>query len=352
MPNKIPDLIETLHTLSDIPGVSGNESKVRTAIKSLVQEFVDTMLVDTLGNLITFKQGTSETPLRVMLTAHMDEVGLMVVGYHTDGSLKVESIGSIPARILPGLHVLVGKDQIPGVIGVKAIHRADRAASNKAPKIESLAVDIGAAAADEAKNLAPLGTSITFATKFQELGESIYGKAFDDRAGCAILLSLLQGSSFAFDVYGVFTVQEEIGLRGAAVAGYSVKPDIAIVLEGTLADEYPREDEDVSTTSRLGAGPAITVKDRTYITPPWLLKHFIQTAESHALAYQLKQPGIGGTDAGSIHKSRGGVPTITVAVPCRYIHSPVSLTRKSDVVATKILVDTAVRAITPALLNM
>jgi endoglucanase len=348
----LPTIIDTLQTLSNTPGVSGHENKVRAAIKPLIQDHVDTLHVDALGNMITFKKGTGEIQLRVMLTAHMDEVGLMVVGYHSDGSLKVETVGGIPSRILPGLHVLVGNDQIPGVIGVKAIHRTEQAARAKAPKTESLAVDIGTSTAEEAKGVAPLGTSITFATKFRKIGQTVYGKAFDNRVGCAILLSLLQGPPFPFDVYGAFTVQEEIGLRGATVAAYNVKPDIAVVLEGTLADEYPREDKDISTTSRLGAGPAITVKDRTYITPPRLLKHFIQVAETQDLKYQLKQPGISGTEAGSIHKSREGVPAITVAVPCRYIHSPVSLTRKSDVIATKDLIDAAVRAITPSLVQI
>lgn len=345
-------LIDTLQQLSDIPGVSGDETLVRNALKPLLDGCVDKMYVDALGNLITYKQGTGRIPLRVMITAHMDEVGLMVVGYNSDGTLQVETIGGIPARTLPGLHVLVGKDQIPGVIGVKAIHRVTGSARNEAPNISALAVDLGTTSSDEAKRFAPLGTSMTFATTFHDLGETIYGKAFDDRVGCAILLALLQGSPYPFEVYGVFTVQEEIGLRGATVAGYAVEPDVALILEGTLADEYPREETDTSTTSRLGGGPAITVKDRTYTTPPRLLKHFIQTAEANALQYQLKQPGISGTESGSIHKTRGGVPSITVAVPCRYIHSPVSLTRKSDIVATKDLADAALRALTQELFDL
>jgi putative aminopeptidase FrvX len=343
---KVFDLIKSLQQLSEIHGPSGDESMVRSALIPQLDGYVETMSVDALGNLITYKQGTDEGPLRVMLTAHMDEVGLMVVDYNSDGTLKIETIGSIPARILPGLSVSVGKDHIPGVIGIKAIHRVEREARDKAPAITALAVDIGATTSDEAKRLAPVGTSISFNTKFHDLGETVYGKAFDDRAGCAILLSLLQSIRYPFEVYGVFTVQEEIGLRGAMVAAYRIKPDVAVVLEGTLADEYPRE-EDTSTTTRLGEGPALTIKDRTSITPPWLLKHFIQTAESHGLQYQLKQPGISGTEAGSIHKSREGIPTITVAVPCRYIHSPVSLTRKNDIIATSNLVDTAVRALKP-----
>ncbi len=133
---------------------------------------------------------------------------------------------------------------------------------------------------------------------------------------------------------------------GARVAAYTVAPDIAIVLEGTLADDLPKEDSDVSSTTTLGSGPAITAMDRSYITPPWLLRHFIQVAEDEGIPYQIKQPGIGGTDAGSIHQTRAGVPTITVAVPCRYIHSPISLIRESDLAALVRLVDVAVRRIT------
>ena len=191
------DLIELLGQLSEIPGVSGDETKVRNTIKPLVENHIDRMHVDAMGNLITHKRGTGQVPLRVMLSAHMDEVGLMVVGYNNDGTLQVETIGGIPARVLPGLHVHIGKDQIPGVIRTQPA----RPAMSRAPKVSALAVDIGSATEDESKRLAPLGTSITFVTKFHNLEQSIYGKAFDDRVGCAILLSLLQGSPFPFDVF-------------------------------------------------------------------------------------------------------------------------------------------------------
>jgi endoglucanase len=222
----------------------------------------------------------------------------------------------------------------------------------QAPEISSLAVDIGAKNKDEAEGLAPLGTQIAFTTKFQELGTSITGKAFDDRAGCAILTAILQGERLPFDLYGVFTVQEEVGLRGARVAAYAVEPDIGIALEGTLADDMPKEEKDVSPTTQLGKGPAITVKDRSYITPPRLLSHFIQTAEAKNIPYQLKQPGISGTEAGSIQYARGGVAAITVAVPCRYIHSPIALTRRRDVENTLNLVSAALNRISPELLKI
>jgi endoglucanase len=343
------DLIDHLELLSNAPGVSGNEIEVRRVIRPLVADHVDELHVDAIGNLITKKAGTGASPLRVLITAHMDEVGLMVVGYTGEGALRIRSIGGIPSRLLPGLTVHVGSDAQPGVLGVQAIHRASSSSRRKTPSIDKLAVDIGAKSSDEAERLAPLGTPIVFSTKFRSSEGSCLGKAFDDRAGCAALVELLRGERFPFDLYGVFTVQEEVGLRGARVAGYTVEPDIGVALEGTLADDLPKEEPDVSPTTRLGKGPAITVMDRSYITPPRLLRHFIQTAESEDIAYQIKQPGIGGTDAGGIHRAKGGVPAITIAVPCRYIHSPISLLREQDFSALYQLVDSAVRGFTPGL---
>lgn len=339
-------LTSHLELLSNAPGVSGDEIEVRRAIRPLIEGAVDELHVDGVGNLISRKAGTGDSPIRVLITAHMDEVGLMVTGYTSEGALRIGTVGGIPARLLPGLTVLVGKESLPGVIGVQAIHRADGQSRNKGPDIEKLAVDIGASSRQEAEGLAPVGTSIVFATRFRALGQSCTGKAFDDRAGCATLVELLRGPRFAFDVFGVFTVQEEVGLRGARVAAYTVQPDIAVALEGTLADDLPKEDADVSPTTRLDRGPAITVMDRSYITPPRLLGHFIQVAEREGLPYQLKQPGVGGTDAGGIHRTRAGVPAITVAVPCRYIHSPVSLLREDDITGLWALVNAAVRQLT------
>ncbi len=337
------NLCEHLEVLSNAPGISGDEIEVRRALRPMLEGYVDEIRVDAIGNLITRKAGTGASPLRVLITAHMDEVGLMVVDHTSDGALRVETVGGIPARLLPGLTVRVGKDALPGVIGLQAIHRADRGSLNKAPNVTKLAVDIGASSKEEAERLAPVGTSIIFATQFKTLGGSCLGKAFDDRAGCATLVELLRGDPFPFEVYGVFTVQEEVGLRGAQVAAYTVDPDVGIALEGTLADDLPKEDADVSPTTALGKGPAITVMDRSYITPPRLLRHFIESAESEGIPYQLKQPGIGGTDAGGIHRARAGVPAITVAVPCRYIHSPVSLLRRSDLESLANLVNLAAR---------
>jgi tetrahedral aminopeptidase len=342
-----------LERLSNIAGVSGHEAEVRRAIKPLVQDYVDDMVVDAMGNLITHKTGTGTMDLKVLVTAHMDEVGLMVIRHESDGALRVDTVGGIPDRLLPGLTVRVGEDAIPGVIGLQAIHRANRETFKRATETKKLAVDIGAKDKQEAENAAPLGTPITFATRFRPLGASWAGKAFDDRAGCAILIQLLQGERFPFDLYGAFTVQEEVGLRGARVAAYTANPDVSVSLEGTLADDLPKPEEeaDTSPTTELGEGPAITVMDRSYVTPPQLLRHVLRTATEHAIPYQLKQPGISGTEAGGTHRVRGGVPSITIAVPCRYIHSPISLVAPDDVMFTHRLVDATLRALTPAALN-
>ncbi len=317
-----------LKELSEAFGVSGNEDDVRAIVLDAVREHVDEVKVDALGNVLAFKRGTGRQRMRVMLAAHMDEVGLMVVGHDNDGFLRVRSVGGIDPRLLPGTLLQVGSERIYGVIGVKPIHLLKENA-DKVAKLEDLVVDIGAKSKDEARKLAPLGTYATFATRFRELGPTVRGKAFDDRAGCAVLVELLRGERFRFDLHAVFTVQEEVGLRGARVAAYAVEPDCAFALEGTVADDMPK-DKDTSPTTELGQGPAITVMDRSFIADRRLVRLLTSTAGELDIPYQIKQPGIGGTDAGAIHLTREGVPSVTVAVPCRYIHSPVALLSLDD----------------------
>jgi putative aminopeptidase FrvX len=318
-----------LRELSDAFGVSGNEDDVRSIVLDAVRDYVDQIKIDAMGNVLAVKHGTGQNPMRVMLAAHMDEVGLMVVGHDDNGFLKVRAVGGIDSRLLPGTLLVVGSDRIPGVIGIKPIHLLESGEADKAPKIEDLVVDVGAKSKDEAEKLAPLGTYATFATGFRELESTVSGKAFDDRAGCAVLVELLRGEPFAFDLHAVFTVQEEVGLRGARVAAFAIDPDCAFALEGTIADEIPKE-KDVSPTTELGKGPAITVMDRSFIADRRLVQLLIRTAEEQDIPYQIKQPGLGGTDAGAIHLAREGVPSATVAVPSRYIHSPVALLSLDD----------------------
>ncbi|MBN1261541.1 MAG: M42 family peptidase [Anaerolineae bacterium] len=341
--------IEILKALSDAPGTSGDEIEVRRRVRPYLEGHVDALHVDHMGNLVTLKKGTGANPLRVLVTAHTDEVGFMVMDHTGDGDLKIDTVGGIDPRLAPGLEVRVGSEGLPGVIGLEAIHRAK--SIDAVTPFANLTVDIGASSKEEAAKLAPIGTRITFATRAQQLGNLIAGKAFDDRAGCTVLTALLMGPPFPCDLYGVYTVQEEVGLRGARVAGYATAPDAAFALEGTIADDLPK-DEDVSPTSVLGKGPVITVMDRSYVAATSLLKHVVQTAQHEMIPFQFKQPGIGGTDAGAIHFTRGGVPSITIAVPCRYIHGPIALLNPQDLAHTIALLRAALEGLTPEILHL
>jgi endoglucanase len=318
-----------LKSLSEAIGVSGDEGEVRAVVLDAIRAQVDEARVDTMGNVLALKRGTGEDRLRVMVSAHMDEIGLMVVGHDGDGFLQVRAVGGIDPRLLPGTLFHVGPERIPGVVGVKPIHLVKQDEMDKVAQIEDLVIDVGAKGKDEAKKLVPMGAYAAFATRFRELGPTVSGKAFDDRAGCAVLVALLRGERFHFDLHAAFTVQEEVGLRGAEVAAYTIEPDCAFALEGTIADDIPKE-KDVSPTTELGRGPAITVMDHSFIADRRLLRLLTGTGDDLSIPYQFKQPGIGGTDSGAIHRSRGGVPSVTVAVPARYIHSPVALLSLAD----------------------
>jgi putative aminopeptidase FrvX len=244
-------------------------------------------------------------------------------------------VGGVDSRLLPGKAVVIGERWVPGVIGSKPIHLLSDDERNRVLEIEQLTIDIGASSKEEAEKLVKIGDRATFATSFDYVGDAeagagglVKGKAFDDRAGCAVLAELLR-ERYPFDLHAVFTVQEEIGARGAQVAAYALEPDAAFVLEGTICDELPKR-KDLSPTSRLGHGPVLTVMDRSLFVDRRLLRHLIETAEAEGIPYQIKQPALGSTDGGAIHRSQEGVPTAVVAVPCRYIHAPASLLDLAD----------------------
>jgi endoglucanase len=323
--------MKILRQLSEAMGVSGAEGEVRRAILSLIEPHVDDIQTDTLGNLIVTKRGTARRRMKVLIDAHMDEVGLMVTGCSSDGMLKVKAIGGLDDRILPGARVLVGPQKLPGVIGAKPVHLLSESEQTSLVKIDAMRVDIGTTTKEAAQGKAPLGTRIGFNTPFMDLGALVRGKAFDDRAGCAVLVHILQGERLPFDVVGAFVVQEEVGLRGAQVAAHRVEPDLAFVLEGTIADDLPKgEDADESPTTEVGKGPALSVMDRSVIYDARLNRLLARTADELGIPYQYKQPGIGATDGGAIVTQLGGIPAAAISVPCRYIHSPAALLSKQD----------------------
>jgi endoglucanase len=287
--------------------------------------------------------------MRVMVDAHMDEVGFMVVGYSGDGGLKFRSVGTVDPRILPGKVVQVGPERIPGVIGVHPVHLAKD--TSAVQKVDSLVIDIGANSKEQAEGAARLGTTAAFSTAYRAIGAGkASGKAFDDRAGCAVLIELLRGPRLPVDILAAFSVQEEVGLRGARVAAYALDPEVAFAIDATPANDLPKED-DLSPNTRLDGGPAVYVLTRTHISDPRLVRHVLDIGEKRSIPHQIRQPGSGGTDAGAISTSRGGVPAVSISVPCRYLHSPVSILSLADVRNTVALVRESIARLTPQVIK-
>jgi endoglucanase len=345
------ELRDVLERLSNEFGPSGRERAVRNLIRSEIEPLVDRMEVDAMGNLIAFQAAANaatatEPPLRVMLSAHMDEVGFMITEVGKSGLLKFQANG-LDARVLLAKRVVIGDNRVPGIIGAPVPHLQGRDATQKVLSIDELSIDIGATDDKAANGKVKVGDYGTFATRFTVLSgdptwPTVRGKALDDRAGCTVLIGLLQ-RRYPVDVYAVFTVQEEVGLRGARVAAYRVEPDAAFALEGTTCDDLPQDpDEDRTPVTRIGEGPAISLMDNRTITHPGILRLLQEAAAAEAIPMQYRGPGFGGTDSGEVHRSRGGVPSGTVSTPCRYIHSPAAVLNLNDL-------ENAVRLVAAAL---
>jgi tetrahedral aminopeptidase len=350
---KLPEIgasqIELLEKLCNATAVSGDEHEVRQIVLEAVKLIADEVKVDALGNVLATKFGRSDKRVRVMLAAHMDEIGLMVVKKHEDGVFEFVRVGGIDERQLPGKPVLVGREHLPGVIGAKPIHLTTAAERKNKIDESAMRIDLGPEIGEKVKP----GDRATFATRFELLGPSIRAKALDDRFGVATLIELLKHAPDQIDLLAAFTVQEEVGLRGARVAAYALDPDMAIAVDATPAYDLPPwddEDENDRYNTRLDAGPAIYVMDFGTIPDRRLVNWLVETATQAEIPYQLRQPGGGGTDAGAIHKVRSGIPSVSVSVPVRYAHTAASIARLDDWANTLRLLHAALGRVTPDLL--
>lgn len=320
-------MLDTLKTLCTMDGTSGHEDRIREYIIAHLPEACEHK-TDALGNLIVFKKGKTQAKNKVMLAAHMDEVGVIVTHIDDKGYLKFTTVGGITPAVLAGRCVRFENGTV-GVLGLKPIHLCDKSEEGNLPDTDKMYIDIGADSREEAEKLVSLGDVAVFNEEFITLGENkVCSKALDDRMGCLALLTLLNEETEA-DAYFVFTVQEEIGLRGASTAAFQVAPDYAIVLEGTTAADLPDADEQKKVCIQ-GNGAAVSFMDRSTLYPPKLYKRAMEIAKENNIPVQTKTMVAGGNDAGAIHKAGAGVQVLTVNVPCRYIHSGSSVADLRD----------------------
>ena len=326
-------LAENLEKLSVACGVAGREEDVRNLLVKMLEPYVDEVKVDKMDNVIAVKKGKKDKP-RVMLAAHMDEVGLMIKTITKEGFLQFTKMGGIDDRILLAqeVRVLCEKAVLPGVIGSKPPHIQKEEERKKIVPFDEMFIDIGAENREDAKAMGvKIGDPVAFNGNYIRIGkDTLLGKAFDDRAGCAVMVETLkQLGETDCTVYAVGTVQEEVGLRGAATAAFGVDPDVGIALDVTIAGDVPGVRE-FDTSVKMGKGPALSVSDSGLITHPKVLRWLIDTASQNNVDYQLETGLLGTTDAARMALTRQGVPSGTISIPARYIHSPVGLVSMKD----------------------
>lgn len=324
-------LKETVCTLCGINGTSGDESEVREAIIKLLPKDVK-YTVDPLGNLIVEKKGKKRPKSKLMIDAHMDEVGFIVTHINSDGSLSFDTVGGINPSVVFGRQ-LIFKNGVCGAVAAKPLHLLEGEEREQQPKISDLRIDVGADSEEEAAKLVQVGDCAYFAGEVFDFGDGFMaGKALDDRAGCGIMLQLIN-KEIPYDCTFVFAVQEEIGTRGAAVSAYTVNPDFAIVLETTTACDISGS-EGEKKVCELGKGPVVSYMDRRTVYDRELYRLAFDTAKEIGVQCQTKTVVAGGNDSGAIHQAAGGVRTTAISLPCRYLHSPYCVIKENDLYET------------------
>lgn len=322
-------MLDTLKTLCYLKGVSGFEDEVRDYILERVMHHADEVKSDPLGNLMVFKKGKVQTQQRIMLCAHMDEVGLIVTSITDEGYLKFDCVGGIDRRVLIGKKVYVGESGVLGIIGIKAVHLTKAEERKNVPEVDDMYIDIGCENKEDAEKLVNLGDYICFDDRIVEFGNGyLKAKAIDDRIGCAVMLKLIE-SELPCDTWFAFTVQEEVGARGAQVAANAIEPDVCLVLEGTSATDVPGTDDEKNICN-TGEGVVIPFMDKGAIYSREIYAILSGIAEENGIKWQTKRRSAGSTDGKSVQRSGVGVKTGALSGAIRNIHSPVCVGKISE----------------------
>lgn len=323
-----------LKELCTLNSTSGDEGSVREFIINQIKDCCD-YSIDSLGSIIAFKKGAARPDKKVMLSAHMDEVGFIITDIDENGYLSFSPVGGIDPKVVANRTVTV--NGIDGVIGLKPIHLLNDEEKKKAPDFKSMKIDIGAVNRENALEFVQPGDYAYFSSDYTEFGDGyIMSKALDDRIGCMILIDLIK-SDLAYDTWFCFNVQEEVGLRGAACTSYQVKSDIAVVIEATTAADLCGV-KGGDRVCVLGNGPVVSFMDGRTIYDKKLYSLAMKTARDNNIKAQTKTAIAGGNDAGAIQTSAGGSRVLAVSLPCRYIHSGSSVVKKSDIAETQKLI--------------
>lgn len=322
-----------LKDLCLLNGTSGDETCVRDYIINEIKDYC-TYEVDNLGSVIAYKKGNKKPNKTVSVNAHMDEVGFIITGITSDGYLRFAPVGGIDTKVCLDRAVTVGENRINGVIADKAYHLLEGSEIDKAPSFDKLLIDIGANSETEAQSVVSLGDFAYFESDYTELGNGyIKAKALDDRIGCMLMIELIK-SELEYDTVFCFNVQEEVGLRGSKCTSFAVGADVSIVLEATTAGDLDGV-EGADRVCVLGNGGVVSFMDNRTIYDRELYKLAMNTAKENNIPVQTKTAVAGGNDAGSVQTSGKGAKVMALSLPCRYIHSPSSVVKQSDIDNTR-----------------
>jgi len=338
--------IDLLRDVCRVPGAPGYEQRIREYIIQTVTPYVDEVKTDSMGNVIALKKGTEDK--KVMVAAHMDEISFIVTDIDENGFVRFHTLGGFDAKTLTAQRVIIhGREDVMGVMGTKPIHVLTPEERSKAPKTIDFFIDTGMGP-DELNKLVRIGDPITRERELIEMGDCVNSKSIDNRASVFILLETLknlQNKTVPYDVYGVFTVQEEVGIRGAIAASSGINPDFGIALDVTLAYDLPGATSH-EMISRLGEGTAIKVLDGSVICDYRMVSFLRELAEKHSIKYQMEILTAGGTDTAGIQKfSNGGAIAGAISIPTRYLHQVIEMSNKEDI-------HNSIRLLEVALLNL